>query len=54
MRQTTFRTDGRKAADGIIVPLGIVRLIRTSFRRYGFDGLFDRFNLNFAATRTRA
>ena len=45
MRQTTFRTDGRKAADGIIVPLGIVRLIRTSFRRYGFDGLFDRFKV---------
>ena len=42
MLQTTFRTDDRRTADGIIVPLGIVRLIRTSFRRYGFDGLFDR------------
>ncbi len=40
MLQTTFRTDSGSSGDRIIVPMGLVRLIRSGFRRYG---LLDSF-----------
>lgn len=43
MLQTTFRTDSGSSDDRIIVPLGIVRLVRTGFKRYGLYGLLDSF-----------
>ncbi len=43
MRQTTFRTDSGSSEERIIVPLGIVRLIRSGFKRYRIDELLDGF-----------
>lgn len=43
MRQTTFRTDSDSADERIAIPLGIIRLVRSSFRRYGFYELLDGF-----------
>lgn len=43
MLQTTFRTDSGSSDDRIIVPMGIVRLIRSGFRRYGLYDLLDSF-----------
>lgn len=41
--QTTFRTDSGSSDDRIIVPMGLVRLIRSGFKRYGLYDLFDSF-----------
>ena len=43
MRQTTFRTDSDSADGRIAIPLGIIRLVRSSFRRYGFYEVLDGF-----------
>ena len=42
MRQTTFRTDSDSADERIAIPL-IIRLVRSSFRRYGFYEVLDEF-----------
>ena len=43
MVQTSFRTDSGIADERIVVPIGIVRLIRSGFRRYGLHDLFNNF-----------
>lgn len=43
MLQTTFRTDSDSADECIIVPIGIIRLIRSGFKRYGFHDLMNSF-----------
>ena len=43
MRQTTFRTDEDNDNERIAIPLGIIRLVRGSFRRFGFYDLLDGF-----------
>lgn len=43
MHQTTFRTDSGSVDDRIVVPLGIIRLVRSGFRRYGLYDLLDQF-----------
>ena len=43
MRQTTFRTDSDSADGRIAIPLGIICLVRSSFRRYGFYEVLDGF-----------
>lgn len=43
MHQTTFRTESSSADERIAVPLGIIRLVRASFRRYGLYDLLDGF-----------
>lgn len=43
MIQTTFRTGRGNSDDRIIVPMGLIRLIRSGFRRYGFYDLIDSF-----------
>ena len=42
MRQTTFRTDSDSADERIAIPL-IIRLVRSSFRRYGSYEVLDGF-----------
>lgn len=43
MRQTTFRTKSDSADERIVVPTGIIRLVRTGFIRYGLRDLLDGF-----------
>ena len=43
MVQTTFRTDSGSSDDRIIVPMGLVRLIRSGFKRYRLHELIDSF-----------
>lgn len=43
MTQTTFKADDSRSSESIAVPLGIVRLVRSSFRRFGLRKLLDGF-----------
>ena len=43
MVQTSFRTDSGSADERIVVPIGIIRLIRSGFKRYGLHDLFNNF-----------
>lgn len=43
MLQTTLRTDSGSDSECIVVPLGLVRLVRAGMRRFGFDRLLDGF-----------
>lgn len=43
MRQTTFRANGPRDSEAIVVPLGTARLVREGFRRFGLRQLIDGF-----------